>query len=227
VRIEDVAVGTGVSVFVGVLLWPRGARRDVAHATASLYRASAAYLAHAFGVVLNNDTVADVAGLRAAAVQARDRAGEALEAFLTERGAKPLDPQTAARLVSAGDQALLAGDVQMVIATNLGYRAASCPDGATVVETQLGRLLTGIGHLADQLAGDSVHSTADAPPSNEALRSAAVGCLRRAGTDERAVRGAMAVVAAGEWVQNLAWLGAELEQPVQAAVAASAIHWWR
>jgi hypothetical protein len=165
--------------------------------------------------------------LRAEAVQARDRAGEALEAFLTERGAKPLDPQTAARLVSAGNQALLAGDVQMVIATNLGYRAASCPDGATVVEAQVGRLLAGIGHLADQLAGDSVRSTPDAPPSNEALRSAAVGCLRRAGTDERAVHGAMAVVAAGEWVQNLAWLEAELEQPVKAAVAAAAIRWWR
>jgi uncharacterized membrane protein YccC len=227
VRIEDVAVGTGVSIFVGVLLWPRGARRDVARATASMYRASAAYLAHAFGVVLDNDTVADVAGLRAAAVQARDRAGEALEAFLTERGAKPLDPRTAGRLVSAGDQALLAGDVQMVIATNLGYRAASCPDGARVVETQLGLLLTGIGHLADQLAGDSTGSTPDAAPSNEALRSAAAGCLRRAGTDEQAVHGAMAVVAAGEWVQNLAWLEAELEQPVRAAVAASAIRWWR
>ncbi len=39
VRIEDVAVGTGISVAVGVLLWPRGARRDVARATAAFYRA--------------------------------------------------------------------------------------------------------------------------------------------------------------------------------------------
>ena len=30
VRIEDVAVGTGISVVVGLLLWPRGARRDLA-----------------------------------------------------------------------------------------------------------------------------------------------------------------------------------------------------
>jgi uncharacterized membrane protein YccC len=227
VRIEDVAVGTGVSVLAGVLLWPRGARRDVVHATASLYRAVAAYLDHAFRLVLGAERGADVSRARADAVQARDRAGEALDAFLTERGAKPLDPQTAGRLVAVGNQALLAGDVQVVIATDLGYRAASCPDGATVVQAQVGRLVAFIEHLADELAGGAVDGTPLEPPSRAALRSAAVGCLRIAGTDEPAMRGAMAVIAAGEWVQNMAWLEADLEQPVKAAVDAAAIRWWR
>jgi hypothetical protein len=35
------------------------------------------------------------------------------------------------------------------------------------------------------------------------------------------------VIAAGEWVQNMAWLEADLEQPVKAAVDAAAIRWWR
>jgi hypothetical protein len=51
--------------------------------------------------------------------------------------------------------------------------------------------------------------------------------MRRAGSDERAVRGAIAVVIAGEWVQNLARMKEGLEQPVEAAVAAARMRWWR
>jgi len=37
----------------------------------------------------------------------------------------------------------------------------------------------------------------------------------------------MAVVIAGEWVQNLARLEAGLEETVSAAAVASQIRWWR
>src|SRR5439155_1042731 len=39
VRIEDLLVGVAISVVVGVLLWPRGVRRALAHAIARFYRA--------------------------------------------------------------------------------------------------------------------------------------------------------------------------------------------
>ena len=123
VRIEDVALGTGISLVVGVLLWPRGARRDLARATAGLYRAVGAYLDKAFQLILGRDISDDVTRNRAEAVRARDRAGEAFDAFLNERGAKPLDPDSAARLVSAGSQGLLAGDLLVIVATDLSYRA--------------------------------------------------------------------------------------------------------
>jgi uncharacterized membrane protein YccC len=227
VRIEDIAVGTGVSVAVGVLLWPRGARRDLARSTAGFYRAVRAYVAQAFGLVLGMDSTAGIARIRADAVRARDRAGEAFDAFLNERGAKPLGPDVAARLVAAGSQALLAGDLLVVVATDLGYRATSCPDGAATVDAQVRSLLAGVDHLADALTGVRQARAGPEHPSAEALRSAAVGCMRRSGSDERAIRGAIAVVIAGEWVQNLARMEADLEQPVEAAVAAARIHWWR
>jgi uncharacterized membrane protein YccC len=227
VRIEDVAIGTGISVVVGVLLWPRGARRDVARATAGLYRAAVAYLAHAFDLVLGVDSAADIARVRAEAVRARDRAGEAFDVFLNERGAKPLEPQTVGHLVSAGGQALLAGDLLVMVAADLGYRAASCPDGAATVEAQMQALLAGIMYLAGELAGRPVDGEHPERPSAQALRDAAIGCMRRSGNDERAARGAMAVVIAGEWVQNLARLEADLEQPVKAAADAARVHWWR
>jgi hypothetical protein len=40
-------------------------------------------------------------------------------------------------------------------------------------------------------------------------------------------RGAMAVVMAGEWVQNLTRLEADLEESVNAAVEAAQKPWWR
>jgi hypothetical protein len=37
----------------------------------------------------------------------------------------------------------------------------------------------------------------------------------------------MAVVIAGEWVENLGRLSTDLEEPVAAAMRAADIHWWR
>jgi hypothetical protein len=51
--------------------------------------------------------------------------------------------------------------------------------------------------------------------------------MGHARSDERSTRSAIAVVIAGEWVQNLARMEADLEQPVEAAVAAARGHWWR
>jgi uncharacterized membrane protein YccC len=228
VRIEDVAIGTGISVVVGVLLWPRGARQDVARTTGGLYRAVARYLEQAFDLVLGARRADDAARRgRAGAVGARVRAGEAFDAFLNERGSKPLEPQTAGRLISAGSQALLAGDLLVVIGTELGYQATACPVGAAMVEVQVRALMAGIRHLADELADGRDGGAPPPRPSAEALRSAAIGCMRRAATDESGVRSAMAVVMAGEWVQNLARLAADLDQPVRAAADAAKVRWWR
>ncbi len=227
VRVEDVAVGTGVSLVVGLLLWPRGARRDVTRSTALFYRAVAAYLAGAFNLVLGVDDDADVSRVRAEAARARDRAGEAFDVFLNERGAKPLTPEAAARLVSAGSQAMLAGDLLVVVAADVGYQALPCPDGAATVEAEVHTLLAGIGQLGAGLAAGAPGGAPPRRPSAEALRGAAIGCMRRAAGSEGATRGAIAVVIAGEWVQNLARMEADLEEPVRQATAAAGTRWWR
>ena len=48
-----------------------------------------------------------------------------------------------------------------------------------------------------------------------------------AGSDERATHGAMAVVIAGEWVQNPARMEADLERPVRGGGSAARTRWWR
>ena len=45
VRIEDVAIGVGVSLAVGVLFWPRGAAPALRQALAEAYADGAGYLA--------------------------------------------------------------------------------------------------------------------------------------------------------------------------------------
>jgi uncharacterized membrane protein YccC len=226
VRIEDLAVGAAVSVVAGILLWPRGARQELARSVSSFYRATAAHLGVTFDRVLGSDAGGDADPVRRQAVRARDRAGEALDVLLAERGARHLEPRTAGALVAAGNQGMLAGDALTVIATE-GYRASSCADGATALRSQVQALLARFLRLADQLE-HTRHPTGNVEPAPaEAMRGAALGCLRRWASDETAGRSAMAVVIAREWGENLARLEADLQQPVRAAIDAARIPWWR
>jgi hypothetical protein len=88
-------------------------------------------------------------------------------------------------------------------------------------------LLARIRGIAEELAGSVNGGAPPEMPSPEAVRAAAVECMRRAGNDERAAHSAMAVLIAGEWVDNVARLVADLDRPVKAAVAAAGIQWWR
>ena len=226
VRIEDLAVGAGISLVVGLLLWPRGARRELARTVAGFYRAVVAYVDLGFDDILAIDRPGLVEPVLRRAVQARDRAGEAFDAFLNDRAATKLDPQTAGFLLSSGSHLMLAGDALEVVSAGMGYRAAGCPDGARIVHTQVRALLNGFLQLAARLNLSEVKRPRE-DVSLETLRRAALDCLRRWRNDERAGRGAMAVVIAGEWARNLTRLEDDLERPVLTAAEAARIPWWR
>jgi Fusaric acid resistance protein-like len=93
VRIEDVAIGFGVSLAVGVLFWPRGAGHALAQELAEAYAASARYLAAAveFGVTRCDrsseprpEPVLEGGNASAAA----RRLDDAFRTYLAERSAK-------------------------------------------------------------------------------------------------------------------------------------------
>ncbi|MFF2943204.1 FUSC family protein [Streptomyces niveus] len=94
VRIEDVAIGCGVSLVVGLLFWPRGAGAALNTALSQAYTASSRYLAAAveFGMRRPGSRPASTAveakrqALRAAS--AARRMDDAFRQYLTERGAK-------------------------------------------------------------------------------------------------------------------------------------------
>jgi len=226
VRIEDLLVGAFISLLVGVLLWPGGARRELARALAGLYRGVVEYLDHGFDRVLGFSPAGGMDPARQAVVRARDRADAAFDTFLSERGGGAFDQDTATFLLSSANHALLAGDLLEVISGVMGYQAGTCADGAQKVDDQVGTLLAAYRRLADLLSLAPV-AAAHEDVSPSALRQAELGCLRRWQSDADVGRGAMAVVMAGEWVQNLARLETDLEGAVGTAAEAARRPWWR
>jgi hypothetical protein len=192
----------------------------------SFYTTVGDYLEQAFDRVLGFERAGGLQSVRSQTIQARNRAGEAFDAFLNEKAASPLDPQTAGFLLSAGTQAMLAGDLLDVIASRSGYQAGSCPEGAQEMNAQVRIMLTELRRDADELRLNHQNGAANRV-SPEVLRHAALQCLERWKSDERAGRSAMAVVMAGEWIQNLARLEEDLGKPVSAAAAAARTPWWR
>jgi uncharacterized membrane protein YccC len=93
VRIEDVAIGVGVSLVVGVLFWPRGAAPALRRALAQAYADGAGYLASTVRFGMSHGgagapappALADDAARAAAASRRLD---DAFRTYLAERGAK-------------------------------------------------------------------------------------------------------------------------------------------
>ena len=111
VRIEDVALGVGVSLVVGVLFWPRGAAPALRQALAQAYAAGAGYLASTVRSGMSRrdpgtpalpapPALAAVAGDAARAAAASRRLDDAFRTYLAERGAKRFPLADVAGLVT-------------------------------------------------------------------------------------------------------------------------------
>ncbi len=98
-RIEDVALGTAVSLVVGVLFWPRGAGSVVGDDLADAFRRGGAYLTQAVDWVLGERGMAP--GTAAAAVTAGIRLDDALRGYLAEQGSKRMNRADLPTLVMA------------------------------------------------------------------------------------------------------------------------------
>jgi len=225
VRIEDLLVGAFISLLVGLLLWPGGARRELARALASVYRGVVSYLDHGFDRVLGFENAGEVDPARQIVVRSRDRADAAFDTFVNERGGGSFDQEKAAFLLSSANHAIVVGDILEVISGVMGYQAGSCAQGASEVREEVRKLLGAYSGLAERLSL-SPATEAKAQVSTAALREAELGCLRRWQTDADVGRGAMAVVMAAEWVQNLARLETDLDGAVSTAVEAARKPWW-
>jgi hypothetical protein len=104
-RIEDVALGVGVSLLVGVLFWPRGAAAALRQALAEAYADGAGYLAGTvrFGMSRGDPGAPAVpapVGDAARASAASRRLDDAFRTFLAERGAKRFPLADVAGLVT-------------------------------------------------------------------------------------------------------------------------------
>lgn len=135
IRIEDIALGCGVSVVVGLFFWPRGASAALAKALAEAYVDSARYLLSAVGYAVSCCTFGPAAleipqEARQAAAAAR-RLDDAFRTYLAERGAKTIPMGEMTTLVTGVVGLRLAADAVLELwrrstgGEPLDYRAAA------------------------------------------------------------------------------------------------------
>jgi uncharacterized membrane protein YccC len=133
-RVQDIALGCGVSLLVALFFWPRGATAAVDRALAEAYTDSAAYLAGAVSYGLSRCGEGRVTHAlpgrqeRQAAAAAR-RLDDAFRSYLAERGAKQLTLAGMTTLVTGVVGLRLAADAVLELWRQAG-EARLEPDGA-------------------------------------------------------------------------------------------------
>jgi uncharacterized membrane protein YccC len=225
-RIEDVAIGAAISLLVGLLLWPRGARRELCRSLAGFYRAVSGFLDTAFARVVEGAPLQESRHTRLLAVLARDRAREALEQFLNERAEKRVSPETCGLLLASGSHALMVGDSLNRFA-DMGYKGLGCSSGVEALQEQAGGTIDAFRRFGEQLDHPRAAGQVGVINPDGVLRDAALGCLRRWREDTDAGRSAIAIVVAVEWMEQLTEMAAELERPVSEVASSGLLPWWR
>ena len=99
-RVEDVAIGSVVSLVVGVLFWPRGASAVVGNDLADVFRSSSRYLTEAVDWALAARELPP--GTAPVATVAASRLDDALRNYLNEQGSKRMPKNELWTLVMAG-----------------------------------------------------------------------------------------------------------------------------
>ncbi len=107
-RIEDVAIGCGVSVVVGFLFWPRGATTALGRALSNAFVASSGYLADAVDRLTMTSRFVDTESSQQASFRAYLLLDDAFRQFFAERGAKVVSMETIARLFTGSNRLRLA-----------------------------------------------------------------------------------------------------------------------
>jgi uncharacterized membrane protein YccC len=109
VRVEDVAIGCGISLAVGVLFWPRGARTLLRQSLAETYSRAIEYVASTARRLTEAESRSSVPPERATARGAAHRLDGAFRQYLTEASPNRGDFDSLARLVAGSARVRLAG----------------------------------------------------------------------------------------------------------------------
>jgi uncharacterized membrane protein YccC len=107
-RIEDVAIGCGVSVVVGFLFWPRGATSAFGRALAQAFVTNSAYLAAAVGRLTRTSRHTSLEVSERASHRAYLLLDDAFRQLFAERGAKIVPMETTAGLFTGTNRLRLA-----------------------------------------------------------------------------------------------------------------------
>jgi len=224
IRIEDVAIGVGISILVGLLLWPRGARKALRRALADAYEDSARYL-HA--AVAYAALCCDAGGTRppppaeeaSRAAASSRRLDDTFRTYLTERGAKPVPLPEITSLVNGVTGLRLAADAVLDL-----WRRDNPAEGDRARAREL--LLGGSRTVEDWYAGLAASIVGEGPapapsPPDLAADGRLVDAVRRdlRSDDGTATAAAVRVIWTADHLDAARRLEATLAAPALAAEA--------
>jgi uncharacterized membrane protein YccC len=225
-RVENIAIGCAVSVAVGLLFWPRGARTAFCQSLATLYRVGADHLRTAFAFALaETDDGALPDEARDQAVSCRRQADDAFAQFANERTAQQLPVETWALVLTATTKVRLAADAVVFHAAR-DYHRRGCEEGGDAIHDYVAAIADGFDRLADRLGG--AQTALLAVPEPPALRTGVLACM-----EEHAPEGtggmepAFAVVWMADWLRFVDHVLESLEAPTQAIEEIVDRPWWR
>jgi uncharacterized membrane protein YccC len=182
-RIEDVAIGCGVSIVVGLLFWPRGATAALGRALSVAFAASSGYLADAVERLTMTRRHVDTEVSQQAAHRAYLLLDDAYRQFFAERGAKVVSVETVSGLFTGSNRLRLAAYILSTLPVTPPAAGQPEVESVAVAESVL-RDAYALSHrwyeeFADLLA--ERRAALDEPPHGEVLHDV----LRKAFEDVR------------------------------------------
>jgi uncharacterized membrane protein YccC len=193
VRVQDIALGAGIAVAVGALLWPRGARGVARRAFVELLRRTTEHLKIAIDVALRHGS-GDLDAAAAEVQGARTRAVAALEDLVLEHGGGHVD--------RAGWGALLLEAFLLELAAGGVVRAAPdadvCGDAVASLVGQGDEIVCSVDAEGDTLLREGIGSLARSSPHPAPVPPALTGCLARRSSED--LRGVLGLVWVHEWL---------------------------
>jgi uncharacterized membrane protein YccC len=164
-RIEDVAIGCGVSLAVGLLFWPRGAGAVVGDDLSDAYRTGASYLTESVNWALGLRPAPPIASA-AGAITAGIRLDEALRGYLAEQGSKRASKDDLWHLVMAATRLRLTAYTLASLRPEHACVPDDEPEPPGMAQTRVALARTA-GSLADFY--DKVAALVGRPVANQVL----------------------------------------------------------
>jgi uncharacterized membrane protein YccC len=228
VRVEDIALGGGVSLVVGLLFWPRGAAAAFGRALAQAYVDCVQYLADAVAYGVGR---CDVGGPQspapreqaARAASASRRLDDTFRGYLTERGSKPARLSEITGLVTGVAGVRLAADAVLDLWSGDGAHGGDRSAARRELMSASDHMTSWYGHFAASLTGS------EAVPEPLAADQVADGRLVDAvgrdlrDSDGQATATGIRVIWTGDHLDAVRRLQEALVEPARAAVSERAL----
>jgi uncharacterized membrane protein YccC len=221
VRGEDVAIGLGISLMVGLLFWPRGAAALLREELATAYARAAEYLAAAAGRLIEGPSSEDAAiAARAAADIAVRGLDETFRQYLSERSATRVSPEDIAAMVDGASRVRRAAESLAALA-RMADGDTRLDDCGRNLERELRALQTWYSAFGFALMDGGAVPLPHVHDTEGALRL--LSCVREVARDggSATVNAGVALLLASEHLENLSRLETPLSQRANAIRIAS------